>query len=168
MVDCVFRHGGTLDKFIGDAVMAVWGNAQTLGSREDTLNATRAAFAMREELEKLNARWRASGRPELAIGIAVNHGEVIVGNIGSPQRMEYTVIGDAVNLTWRLQELTKRLPFGLLVGKTAAALIAEHFEVQPLGPYEVAGQPEPIEVFGVAGEITAGEPRARSARTTAS
>ena len=167
MVDCVFRHGGTLDKFIGDAVMAVWGNAQTLGAREDTLSATRAAFAMREELDKLNARWRATGRPELAIGIAVNHGDVIVGNIGSPQRMEYTVIGDAVNLTWRLQELTKRLPFALLVGKSAASFIGEHFEVQSLGTHEVSGQPEPVEVFGVAGEVTVGEPRPRSAHTSA-
>ncbi|HEX8312855.1 MAG TPA: adenylate/guanylate cyclase domain-containing protein, partial [Chthoniobacteraceae bacterium] len=157
MVDCVFRHGGTLDKFIGDAVMAVWGNAQTLGPREDTLSATRAAFAMREELEKLNARWRATGRPELAVGIAVNHGDVIVGNIGSPQRMEYTVIGDAVNLTWRLQELTKRLPFALLVGKTAASFISEHFDVQALGSHEVSGQPEPVEVFGVAGEVALGK-----------
>jgi adenylate cyclase len=167
MVDCVFRHGGTLDKFIGDAVMAVWGNAQTQGAREDTLSATRAAFAMREELKKLNARWRAAGRPELTIGIAVNHGDVIVGNIGSPQRMEYTVIGDAVNLTWRLQELTKKLPFALLVGKTAASFISEHFEVKALGAHEVAGQPEPLEVFGVAGEISVSEPRARGAQTTA-
>ena len=69
MVDCVFRHGGTLDKFIGDAVMAVWGNAKSTGPRGDTICAVRAALEMRTELERLNRRWQQRGLPELRIGI---------------------------------------------------------------------------------------------------
>jgi adenylate cyclase len=149
MVDCVFRNGGTLDKFIGDAVMAVWGNTTTQGAQEDTLSAVHAAFAMRTELERLNARWRERGSTELQIGIAVNHGDVVVGNIGSPQRMEYTVIGDAVNLTARLQGLTKKVGTGLIVGETAAALVRDHFEVEPLGEFELAGQRQPVKAFSV-------------------
>ncbi|HMJ07203.1 MAG TPA: adenylate/guanylate cyclase domain-containing protein, partial [Chthoniobacterales bacterium] len=90
MVECVFRYGGTLDKFIGDAVMAVWGNVRSEGIRNDTTNAVRAALAMREELSRLNREWRARGLPEFRIGIAINQGDVVVGNIGSPQRMEFT------------------------------------------------------------------------------
>jgi adenylate cyclase len=149
MVDCVFRNGGTLDKFIGDAVMAVWGNTTTQGAQEDTLSAVHAAFAMRKELERLNTRWRERGSTELQIGIAVNHGDVVVGNIGSPQRMEYTVIGDAVNLTARLQGLTKKVGTGLIVGETAAALVRDHFEVEPLGEFELAGQRQPVKAFSV-------------------
>ena len=112
MVECVFRHGGTLDKFIGDAVMAVWGNVRTDGIRNDATGAVRAAVAMREELVRLNAEWKERGLSELRVGIAVNHGEVVVGNVGSPRRMEFTVIGEAVNVSWRLQELTKQLGRG--------------------------------------------------------
>ena len=121
MVECVFRHGGTLDKFIGDAVMAVWGNVRSDGVRNDVTNAVRAALAMREELARLNADWRNRGLPELGIGISVNQGDVVVGNIGSPQRMEFTVIGDVVNVSWRLQELTKQLGSGLIVSANVAA-----------------------------------------------
>lgn len=67
---------------------------------------------MRTELARLNQKWRAAGLPELRIGIALNHGAVIAGNIGSPQRMEFTVIGDAVNVTWKMQELTKKSRHG--------------------------------------------------------
>jgi adenylate cyclase len=158
MVDCVFRHGGTLDKFIGDAVMAVWGNTTTQGAQEDTLNAVRAAFAMRAELERLNARWREAGSTELQIGIAVNHGDVVVGNIGSPQRMEYTVIGDAVNRTARLQGLTKKVGAGIILGETAASLVRGHFEVEAFGEFELAGQRQPVKAFGVAQRSFAARP----------
>ena len=149
MVDCVFRHNGTLDKFIGDAVMAVWGNVRSDGVRADTTNAVRAALAMREELARLNADWRNRGLPELRIGISVNQGDVVVGNIGSPQRMEFTVIGDAVNISWRLQELTKQLGSETIVSETVASLVAEEFDVRSLGLATVPGRAEQMEVFSV-------------------
>jgi adenylate cyclase len=116
MVECVFRHGGTLDKFIGDAVMAVWGNAHSNGPIADARNAVACAAAMRDALALLNVRRTLEGKPELRIGIGMNHGDVIVGNIGSPSRMEFTVIGEPVNVAWRLQELTKRIGADVLLG----------------------------------------------------
>jgi adenylate cyclase len=102
MVDCVFRHGGTLDKFIGDAVMAQWGAPE--GGPDDADRAMHAAIDMQETLARLNARWRAEGarRPELSMGVGVAYGEVFAGNIGSERRLEFTVIGEAVNHASRL------------------------------------------------------------------
>jgi adenylate cyclase len=100
MVECVFRHGGTLDKFIGDAVMAQWG--APIGSPDDADEAMAAALEMMAELRKLNDRWSAEGRPTLQIGIGLNYGEAFAGNIGSERRLEFTVIGDTVNTASRL------------------------------------------------------------------
>ncbi len=133
MVECVFRHGGTLDKFIGDAVMAVWGNARSLGSAEDAKAALRCAVEMGEELVRLNARWEEEGRAPFKIGVAVNHGNVVAGNIGSLRRMEFTVIGDAVNLTWRIQECTKQPGCNLLLGESVVELIGPSFAVEYAG-----------------------------------
>ena len=157
MVECVFRYGGTLDKFIGDAVMAVWGNVQTAGSDKDAANAVRAALAMREELARLNESWRKRGMPELRIGIALNHGEVVVGNVGSPRRMEFTVIGDAVNVSWKMQELTKGLGSELVVSKSVAALVVEHFDLQRLGEFPIVGLTDLFELFAVARPIAVGQ-----------
>ena len=153
MVECVFRYGGTLDKFIGDAVMAVWGNVRSDGVRNDTANAVRAALAMHEELARLNADWRKRGLNELRIGIAVHQGDVVVGNIGSPQRMEFTVIGDAVNLSWRFQELTKQLGSELVVSANVATLLVDDFETRSLGFAAIAGRAEELEVFSVLAEM---------------
>ncbi|HSH40191.1 MAG TPA: adenylate/guanylate cyclase domain-containing protein, partial [Chthoniobacterales bacterium] len=153
MVECVFRHGGTLDKFIGDAVMAVWGNVRSGGSRDDATNAVRAALAMRQELARLNAEWRKRRLPDLRVGIGVHHGDVVVGNIGSAQRMEFTVIGEAVNVTWKLQELTKQLGSDLLVSENVAPLVVEEFELVSLGLVSVPGCAEQMEVFSVAAAV---------------
>ncbi len=139
MVDCVFKHGGTLDKFMGDAVMAVWGNVRSTSARQDALNAARCAVAMREAAARLNARWRDEERAEFDLGIGLNHGPVVVGNIGAPSRMDFTVIGDAVNNAWRLQEQSKLFPGDILVSKSVADLIAPELPTQHLGEIELAG-----------------------------
>ncbi len=100
MVDCVFRHGGTLDKFVGDALLAQWGAPVAL--ERDADHAVNAAVDMMRALDVLNGRWRAQGRPELAVGIGLNAGDVFAGNIGSPRRLEFTIIGDAVNVASRI------------------------------------------------------------------
>jgi adenylate cyclase len=100
MVDCVFRHGGTLDKFVGDRVMAQWG--APIASPDDADRAMESAMDMMRGLDELNKKWRASGKPTLKIGIGLNHGEAFAGNIGSEKRLEFTVIGDAVNTASRL------------------------------------------------------------------
>jgi len=138
MVDCVFRHGGTLDKFIGDAIMAVWGNVFSSGTDNDACEAVQCALAMRAALDELNARWAAEERTQLQAGIALNHGTVIVGNIGSPQRMEFAVIGDAVNITWKLQEQTKLHRCELLIGQSVADLVSARFCTEELGVLEIA------------------------------
>lgn len=100
MVECVFRHDGTLDKFMGDSIMAEWG--APIGTDSDADHAMAAAIEMMHDLEELNASWRASGRPELQIGIGLNYGEAFAGTIGSERRLEFTVIGDTVNTAHRL------------------------------------------------------------------
>jgi adenylate cyclase len=100
MVECVFRHDGTLDKFVGDSVMAQWG--APIASAEDPDKAVRAAMEMMRDLEKLNEKWKTEGRPQLQIGIGLNYGEAFAGNIGSERRLEFTVIGDVVNTASRL------------------------------------------------------------------
>ena len=139
MVECVFAHGGTVDKFMGDAVMAVWGNATTDGVSDDAIRATRCAFAMLAALEKLNTRWKSEGRAEFEIGIALNHGKAVVGDIGSPNKMEFTVIGDAVNVAWRLQERTKDHPCEVLIGDALGPLIAAAFRTKSEGSIRVGG-----------------------------
>jgi adenylate cyclase len=133
MVDCVFECGGTLDKFIGDAVMAVWGTLHSRGSQQDAISAVQAALLMQRKLVDLNATWRTRGWPELRVGMGVNYGDVVVGNIGSPQRMEFTAIGDTVNYSWRLQEMTKKYQTNVILSSSVAMLVADHFKLVPLG-----------------------------------
>jgi adenylate cyclase len=133
--------------------MAVWGNAQTTGSRDDALNAVRAAVAMRDKLIELNESWRARGLGPLHIGIAVNHGDVVVGNIGSPKRMEFTVIGDAVNVTWKMQELTKELGHELVVGHGVRDFVSDHFDCRSVGLVTLRGVDHSTELFAVVGPV---------------
>ena len=105
MVECVFAHEGALDKFIGDALLAYWGAPEP--RPDDAIRAYNAACAMRSALVKLNARWREENRPELPVGVGMHSGDAFVGNIGSPQRLEYTIIGDTVNLANKLCGLAR-------------------------------------------------------------
>ena len=100
MVELVFEHGGTLDKFIGDALLAVWGAPSALEDAAD--RAVGAARAMQQEMTRLNAQWTERGKPRLGVGIGLHQGEAFAGTIGSPRRLEYTVIGDVVNVAARL------------------------------------------------------------------
>ena len=147
MTSVIFNNGGTLDKFIGDAIMAVWGNVRSLGTAQDAKNAARAALAMRQELAQLNQKWRGEGRMGLGMGIGVNQGEVIVGNIGSQERMDPTVIGDAVNLASRLEGLTRVYGVDILVGASAAELVREEAYLRSVARVQVKGKTKPVDVF---------------------
>ncbi len=152
MVGHVFAHQGSLDKFIGDAVMAVWGNIVSQGPQKDALNAVATALAMRRSLKKLNEDWKSRGMLELAFGIGINHGEVIVGNLGSSEKMELTVIGDPVNLASRLEGLTKEYHLDLLLGENIAALAGETYILRTVDSVQVKGKTRPVDVFTVMGE----------------
>jgi adenylate cyclase len=147
MTSVIFRNGGTLDKFIGDAIMAVWGNVRSLGIAQDAKNCARAALGMRRELNQLNQNWREQGRMGLGMGIGINQGEVIVGNIGSQERMDPTVIGDAVNLSSRLEGLTRVYGVDVLVGASAAELVRDEVYLRSVARVQVKGKTKPVDVF---------------------
>jgi len=151
MTSVVFSSGGTLDKFIGDAIMAVWGNVRSFGVAQDAKNCARAALGMRGELRQLNERWRHEGRMGLGMGIGINQGEVLVGNIGSQERMDPTVIGDSVNLASRLEGLTRIYGVDILVGATAAELVRDEFYLRSVARVQVKGKTKPVDVFTLIG-----------------
>jgi adenylate cyclase len=151
MTSVVFSSGGTLDKFIGDAIMAVWGNVRSHGVAQDAKNCVRAALGMRRELRQLNERWRNEGRMGLGMGVGINQGEVIVGNIGSQERMDPTVIGDSVNLASRLEGLTRIYGVDILVGSTAAELVRDEFYLRSVARAQVKGKTKPVDVFTLIG-----------------
>ncbi len=155
MVDIVFKHRGTLDKFIGDSVMAVWGSVHTEGASADASQAVAAAVEMRERLGVLNAGWVAGGRQTFAVGIGVNYGEVIVGGLGSEKsKMEISIVGDAVNTASRLEGLTKEYGLDLLVGETVAQRVSDVFRLRTVDRVRVKGKAKPTEVMTVIGPLT--------------
>jgi len=146
MVEIVFRHGGALDKFIGDALLAQWG--APLGAPDDADRAMRAALDMQHEMQTLNARWRQEGRQPLRIGIALNVGETFAGYIGSERRLEYTLIGDAVNTASRLCALAEGGE--VLLTERMRAALASPPALQPRGTVELRGRVQGVPVYSVA------------------
>lgn len=151
MTAAVFQHDGTLDKFIGDAVMAVWGNVSSRGVAEDAKSCARAALTMRRELRALNEKWKAEGIAPFAIGMGINQGDVLGGNIGSQEKADPTVIGDAVNLASRLEALTRTYGVDILVGASASELIRDEFHLRSVALVQVKGKTKPVEIFTLIG-----------------
>jgi adenylate cyclase len=151
MVACVFNNGGMVDKFIGDAVMAVWGAVNSKGDEADAEGAVRAAMAMRERLAVLNEKWESEGRQTHAFGVGINQGPAVFGNIGSLAKMELTVIGDAVNLASRLEGLTKQFGVDLLVSGSVAAPVEGKVLLQPIDRVVPKGKSEAVDVFAIPG-----------------
>ena len=151
MVGDVFAFKGSVDKFIGDAVLAVWGSLSSVNSAEDAKNALKAALQMQESLKKLNADWTKRGLQNFAMGCGLNYGEVVFGNIGSTQKKELTVIGDTVNVTARLEGLTKDYGCNLLMGEGAAALVRDEFRLQYIDRVAVKGKRKALKLYTVIG-----------------
>ena len=147
MVEVITAHGGTVDKFIGDAVMAVFGSPVGRGPSVEARQALRCAQEMAAALERLNAAWRAEGLTPLRSGIGLASGEVLVGQIGSPRRLDFTVIGDTVNLASRLESLTRSLQASPLFDGATAALLQQDGEVSTLPPARSRGR-QPIKGLG--------------------
>ena len=149
MVRIVFSHHGSLDKFIGDAVMAVWGTVTSDGPRGDSLRAVRAALTMLETVETMRRRWKSEARADLRLGIGINFGPVIFGNIGSEEKMEPTVIGDAVNLASRLEAVTKKYGVPIVLSGSVADHVRGEFPLRTLDIVRVSGRAAPVEIFTV-------------------
>jgi adenylate cyclase len=152
MVYCVEKTNGVVDKFIGDAVMAHWGTATTSGSpQEDAFNCVKAALMMREMLIKMNKNRKEEniGSPPIRIGCGINTGIVTAGQIGSDLRMEYTVIGDPVNLASRVEALNKPLGTDILITENTWNLVKKYFITEEMPPVTVKGKEKPIRLFAV-------------------
>jgi adenylate cyclase len=157
MVKGIFETRGTPDKFIGDAIMAVWGAVYSEGPARDVEHAVTAALQMQAALEELNRDWEKRGIRTFQMGIGINFGEAIVGNIGAAgetEKMDLTVIGDPVNLASRLEGLTKQYGLDLLLGESAADLVNEVFHLQLVDLVRVKGKNNPIRVYTVLGTQT--------------
>ncbi len=150
MVECVNKTNGVVDKFIGDAIMAIWGAPESSGSpAQDALNCVRAALMMRAALREYNKDRGGDKRPIIKIGCGINSGPVIAGQIGSKSRMEYTCIGDAVNFASRTESLNKPLGTDILITEDTYNLIREHVAVEPMPTVTVKGKEKPQRLYAV-------------------
>ena len=145
MVDIVFEHQGTLDKFMGDAIMALWG--APIAHEDDADRAMQCALDQLDTLEKMNAKWQEAGRQPLAVGIGINFGEVFAGNIGSNRRLEYTVIGDAVNTASRL--CSSAGGNEILISEPFYKALKTPPNVEALEPIQVKGKTKKVPVYRV-------------------
>jgi adenylate cyclase len=147
MINVIFRHQGMVDKFIGDAILAVFG--VPVPREDDALRAVRAALAMRNELRSINRERARKGQKTIEMGTGITSGTVISGNIGSERRMDYTVIGDPVNLAARLEGLTKEVARRILVNERVHAAIEKEIPCEALGLFALKGKREKVPVFAV-------------------
>lgn len=145
VTDTIFDNGGTLDKYIGDAVMAVFGAPISKGN--DAVNAVKAAVEIQKLLVEMNRDAAARNWPELQVGIGINTGIVTAGNIGSPRRLDYTVIGDTVNTASRL--MSNATPGQIMVSRSTADELGSRFQLSALPPLKVKGRVELVEAYSV-------------------
>ena len=148
MVEAVMNHHGTVDKYIGDAIMAIFG--APLRRLDDPVQAVEAAFEMLDALERFNRDQRARSYPEFQIGIGINYGLVTVGNIGSEKKLDYTVIGDPVNVASRLEGLTKRYEIPLVVSETVREKLPQESFSRLLDKVQVKGRAGGLAVYTAA------------------
>jgi len=146
MVHAVHRHEGTVDKFIGDGMMVLFGAPRK--SADPCGDAVKCALAMMSGLDELNAEFEKEGLPTLTIGIGINFGTVTVGNIGSSERHNYSAIGDAVNVAARLEGLTKELGRKILITESVVSRMGDGFHFDPLGTHQVKGH-SPVSIWGI-------------------
>ncbi len=140
MVEAILDVGGTVDKFIGDAIMAEFGSPISHGEKEDAMNAIRAALGMRRALATLQEEWERDGKVVFFNGVGINFGEAIAGDIGSLRRREYAVIGDAVNVASRVEGMTRKFWADILITESVYTLVADEIDAVDLGEHTLKGR----------------------------
>lgn len=173
MSGLVANHGGVVDKFIGDAVMAVFGVPVARGDeaaiREDAVHAVECALEMEAALSRLNARWRSHGLPAIGIRVGIYTGPLVAGSLGSADRLEYTVVGDTVNIASRLESFEKSAgsvpavpgPVRILIGESTARYVGGRYHSTRVGSVCLKGKEAPVTVYLVTGRAGDGEERIR-------
>ncbi|NJK92496.1 MAG: adenylate/guanylate cyclase domain-containing protein [Blastochloris sp.] len=146
----IYRHSGTVDKFIGDCVMALFG--APISSKDDAHRAVRAALDIQQEMEVWNRQRVAQGREAIRIGIGLNTSVVMAGAMGTRQRLEYTAIGDGVNVASRLCGMTKDFMKPLVFSESTALAIADEFQCLPLGESKLRGRTRTLKVYTLKGQ----------------
>jgi adenylate cyclase len=149
----ILARRGTVDKFIGDAIMAVWG--APLDDAEHAAHAVETALRMNARLQELQDLWAAEGLPRFQIGIGINTGMVSVGNFGSDERFDYTVVGDNVNLASRLEGLTKLYGVPIIISESTRSAIGQRFVCRQIDRVRVVGREQPADIFE---PLLAGDP----------
>jgi adenylate cyclase len=165
MTDAVFAHGGTVDKYIGDAVMALYN--VPFEAPDHAAQAVRTALEFQRRLRPLAERFAARHGGELRCGVGIHTGEAVVGTLGSRQRLEYTAIGDTINLGSRLEGLTKDYDMPIIISEATRIALAGPFVIRPLGEATVKGREETVKIYGVLGEAGGEElPEGRRGQAT--
>ena len=160
MTDCIMDRGGVVDKYIGDAIMAVFGvpfcHTEYSEIQQDALNAVAACIAMHEKLHEINQQLRIDRKPLIKFGIGLHTGQLVAGTVGGSRRLNYSVIGDAVNVASRLEAMNKEIvsdsPFNLLVTARTFAYVRHRYEGQKVGAIQLRGKKEETVVYAILGE----------------
>ncbi|MFC1624213.1 CHASE2 domain-containing protein [Candidatus Omnitrophota bacterium] len=149
MTKVILKHNGTLDKYVGDEIMAVFGAPAATIETDHAERAVATALDMLKRLKELQEKWKTEGKEPLDIGVGINTGPMIVGNIGSTERMDYTVIGDAVNLGARIEALTRDYNNHLIISEFTYAYVKDMVEAKALDAVKVKGKEEPVMMYEV-------------------
>lgn len=149
MTEVILKNSGTLDKFIGDCIMAFFG--APVEDKNHAMNAAACALEMKKALEQLNEKWKSQKKQTFSVGIGLNTGEVVVGNMGSKDLWNYTVIGDAVNLASRLEGLTKEYKTAIILSQSTYEEIQEEVDADWLGEVQVKGKEKPVGIYALKG-----------------
>jgi adenylate cyclase len=158
MTEIVFKHGGTVDKYIGDCIMALYN--VPFEDPEHAVKAVRTGLEFQERTIAVSQRWEARLGVTIRNGVGINTGEAVVGTLGSRQRLEYTAIGDTINLGSRLESITKEYKTSIIISESTYARVKDHFVTKELGDVTVKGKTKPVKIYAVLPDNIRRHPRA--------